>query len=88
MRQNIHEHTKHIKNKLQNWIFSYSKGFVLVFGCIFMDVSDLMEFILMNSQNILVNASIISKIDVSNGLAEVAYENKYSRSQVQIFQYS
>ena len=44
--------------------------------------SDLMEFILMNSQNILVNASIISKIDVSNGLAEVAYENKYCQPKL------
>jgi len=41
--------------------------------------NDLVCFIIENSKSILVNASILSKFDVSNCLAELAYNNNYCR---------
>ena len=39
----------------------------------------LVSFIIENSKSILINASILSKFDVSNSLAELAHDNNYCR---------
>ena len=53
--------------------------------------SDLLEFLISNSKQILHNAYILAKVDVSLSLAEIAIENNYCRPKIssrQIFELS
>jgi len=70
--------TEELKD-FEDTILSSNEDLVKLESSIF---EGLVEYIMLNSKNILKNANILSKIDVSLGLSDIAIKNDYCRPKI------